>query len=561
MAEKDISFKITLKDQMTSELNKAAGDITGAFAKMAGGIVSVTAAYALLSDALKESLAAYEDDTNSILQLDNTLKNLGDSVGVSSEQVLKLSEKFQENRGVIDDWVQKGVLAAINANSKFAAGGEGSLESLTELAMNLTAKIGGGQVTEESLTGSFQALARMMEQPERALRLLRGQGIGFTQEQDEAIKNMVKHGDSAKATAVMMDLLREKTDGAYDAVSDLTKAHREVAAAADSFYGNIGKVFGPAVSSLQLKFIDLTKSIVEFTQKQSASTEGILKSLPIFGLAVTAVDAFMKKKQGAAGVEVKAAADSADAAKKSATATVIANELSAISAEKRAARVKKSGDAEKKANDARVDDIIEKNQYLAEESSRKSDAYYAEEEKKAEGFAATQQKIEQMKQDGLSALRAMGNSKYAALSIAAKATDMAHLASTIPKMATDAYSAMAVLPIIGPALGIAAAVAASLYGAEQMAIMAGVQFPAAAKGAAIPGSPGGTALVVGDQNKNEWVLDKGHLKEIAKLMGSGRGQNINARLEINRATLQNWNIQSSFQNLTLSREGRKPSNA
>src|SRR5690606_19882751 len=54
--------------------------------------------------------------------------------------------------------------------------------------------------------------------------------------------------------------------------------------------------------------------------------------------------------------------------------------------------------------------------------------------------------------------------------------------------AVAAYKSLASIPVVGPALGIAAAVAASAYGLARVAMISGIQF---ADGGKVPGFAGG----------------------------------------------------------------------
>ncbi len=84
---------------------------------------------------------------------------------------------------------------------------------------------------------------------------------------------------------------------------------------------------------------------------------------------------------------------------------------------------------------------------------------------------ATQRKIAVLK--GFTAFQ---QSNIKALQVLGKASAIATTTIDTYKMAVEAYSAMAGIPIIGPALGIAAAAVAIAFGLEQVANIAGVQF-------------------------------------------------------------------------------------
>ena len=82
----------------------------------------------------------------------------------------------------------------------------------------------------------------------------------------------------------------------------------------------------------------------------------------------------------------------------------------------------------------------------------------------------------QKKKKSITALSALQNSKIKEVAALGKAAAIADTTISTYHMAVEAYEALAGIPGVGPALGIAAAAAATAYGLEQVANIAGVQF-------------------------------------------------------------------------------------
>lgn len=82
----------------------------------------------------------------------------------------------------------------------------------------------------------------------------------------------------------------------------------------------------------------------------------------------------------------------------------------------------------------------------------------------------------QKKIKSITALSALQNSKIKEVAALGKAAAIADTTISTYHMAVEAYEALAGIPGVGPALGIAAAAAATAYGLEQVANIAGVQF-------------------------------------------------------------------------------------
>ncbi|MGO2354067.1 MAG: hypothetical protein ACTH58_04965 [Marinomonas foliarum] len=116
--------------------------------------------------------------------------------------------------------------------------------------------------------------------------------------------------------------------------------------------------------------------------------------------------------------------------------------------------------------------LIDQNAWTEEEQAR-----YRETEKNAEevhknNIKDIKEKEEKSKQDirrdGANALAQLANSENKTLAAIGKAAAIYQIGIATAKGAMDAYAAMALIPIVGPALGVVAAGAVVAYGAEQI---------------------------------------------------------------------------------------------
>ena len=105
-----------------------------------------------------------------------------------------------------------------------------------------------------------------------------------------------------------------------------------------------------------------------------------------------------------------------------------------------------------------------------------------------------------------------------------KAAAIANIAIETPKTAMSVYSALAPIPFIGPGLGIAAAVAAIAYGAEQIGTVANTQFNPGGAAKGISGY-GFTEPMISTFQPTEITIPENFAKGIAEgryaLTGSG----------------------------------------
>lgn len=115
------------------------------------------------------------------------------------------------------------------------------------------------------------------------------------------------------------------------------------------------------------------------------------------------------------------------------------------------------------------------------------------------------------------------NQEVAAL---AKAMAIYDIGLKTANAAISAYSALAGIPIVGPALGIGAAAAAIAYGTEQASKVASMQ-PALAEGGMVRSQVGGQSVTVAEGGKDEAVVpldDPATAQRIQQAAGSGGQQ-------------------------------------
>jgi hypothetical protein len=97
--------------------------------------------------------------------------------------------------------------------------------------------------------------------------------------------------------------------------------------------------------------------------------------------------------------------------------------------------------------------------------------------------------------------------------------------------AISAFSALSGIPVVGPALGAAAAASAIAFGMQQVGMIASSKFQGAEQGALIRGTPTGSLLVAGERNKNEMIIPFENEEAMEKIGGLGDNIVINFNME------------------------------
>ena len=94
------------------------------------------------------------------------------------------------------------------------------------------------------------------------------------------------------------------------------------------------------------------------------------------------------------------------------------------------------------------------------------------------------------------------NKEIAAIS---KAFALYQIAVDTRKAAIGGYNAMVNIPVVGPALAVAAAAAAIAFGAEQAAAVTSAQ-PKMAEGGMIPATSGGRSVTISEAGRDEAIV-------------------------------------------------------
>ena len=135
---------------------------------------------------------------------------------------------------------------------------------------------------------------------------------------------------------------------------------------------------------------------------------------------------------------------------------------------------------------------------------------------------------------GLNAMAQLQNSKNKELVAVGKAAGIAQATIDTAQGAIAAYQAMAHIPYVGPALGIAAAAAITAYGAERIAEIGGIKM---AEGGLVKATTGGVPAIIGEGGSDEAVLpldDTKTLSRIADAIGNTtNGADTNVAITVN----------------------------
>lgn len=201
-------------------------------------------------------------------------------------------------------------------------------------------------------------------------------------------------------------------------------------------------------------------------------------------------------------------------------------------------------EAEKAANEARA----ESNETQAEKEKQQAEELYGL--KKVLGIQ--EQKDKKSAIESVTGMLKQGSKEQMAVQ---KAQGMAQAAIATYQAANSAYAALAPIPIVGPALGAAAAAAAIAYGLNNVAQISGIKL---AEGGLVKAVTGGVPAVIGEGGSDEAVLPLNNSKALQRIGGAiaEEGGNMGAPVQIYIQTQAVGGVEAILEQLTdASRNG------
>ncbi len=257
---------------MASQTQESGGIMSsiGDIAKTAIGFAVGTLAVDAFNK-LKDAAAGFFQDALAGEQqqagLAALIKSTGDASGLPQQQVNDLANKMKDLAGGSDE----AVVAIEEIGIRSGAIAADQMPAFIQSTLDL------GQVMGDT-SAAATLLARAQEDPIAALGKLQKAGIIFSADQKEQIKQMVKAGDTAGATALIMQRVADATGGAAAASADTLAGRFEILTnhlqdagkgilmdllpAAENLFDRFIKPATPIVEAIAAAFGDFFSTIV-----------------------------------------------------------------------------------------------------------------------------------------------------------------------------------------------------------------------------------------------------------------------------------------------------------
>lgn len=212
------------------------------------------------------------DQAAAVAQVDAAIKSMGNTAGLSSEQLSKFADKLELNSLVDADEILKTSTANLLTFGNVA--GENFLKA-QQAAVDLAERMGG------DLQGATLMIGKALNDPVKGLTALSRAGIQFTDSQKAQIKAMQEVGNVAGAQAIMLGELNRQFGGAAEAAAKADPMRQVFVK-----LGQVGDTVGEKLLPIIPVLADALISVLDAFTSLSPETQ---KWVLIVGAAATAL--------------------------------------------------------------------------------------------------------------------------------------------------------------------------------------------------------------------------------------------------------------------------------
>jgi phage-related protein len=177
------------------------------------------------------------------------IKTTGGSAGITADQIDKMAGAQARSTGIDKTAIQQSdALLLRYTGIKNAAGANNDVFNQTsKAALDMTAALNKGNVTEAGLTTTTKLLGKALEDPSKAAGVLRKSGVDLTDQQQAQIKTMMAANDTLGAQKVVLEAVNASYGGTAAATASGTA---KMKAALSELEASVGKTLLPIFAAL-----------------------------------------------------------------------------------------------------------------------------------------------------------------------------------------------------------------------------------------------------------------------------------------------------------------------
>jgi hypothetical protein len=272
----ELAILLKLHDEMSADLKKAEANVKsfGSTIDRVGRIATGVLVAAGIRAGLREvvgffqsATAAAEEHARVEAQVNAVIKSTGGAAGVTSEQVFKLADAYQNVTRFSDEQVASAEALLLT----FTRIGKDIFPQVTETVLDMATALG-----EDTSSAAIQ-LGKALQDPILGVTALRRVGVAFTADQQKQIKTLVESGHGMEAQKLILAELKTEFGGSATALTDWEKTMRRVNVAIDEGKEKLGAIIQGGLMLLANWLDEHADDIENFVGRFAPAFDGALE--------------------------------------------------------------------------------------------------------------------------------------------------------------------------------------------------------------------------------------------------------------------------------------------
>jgi hypothetical protein len=244
--QEELSLWLRLKDGVSKSLKEIEKTFAKSFDALKTSSLIFAGAFAGVIAGIFSASKAFEESQAVAAQTEKVLLSTGMVAGMTAKAVNELAVALQNKTGIDDDVIQSGE----NILLTFTNIGKESFPTATKAALDMTAALNNGIVTQENLKGTMIQLGKALNDPTQGMTVLRRVGVSFTESQQEQIKTLQASGNLLAAQTLILKELEKEFGGSSEKLNTLQGAYTMARTQAGNFMELLGEQLAPAMTKI-----------------------------------------------------------------------------------------------------------------------------------------------------------------------------------------------------------------------------------------------------------------------------------------------------------------------
>lgn len=254
--EKKVTLWLSIKDGITSAIKGIEGTWKKSMTSLKDSSLLFAGAAAGIVAGVFGMVKQFGDSQAVAAQTEKVLNSTGYAAGMTAEAVKNLANELSKKTGIDDDVIASGE----NIFLTFTGIGKEAFPLATKTALDMTAAMNDGVVTQEALRGTTIQVGKALNDPIMGMTALKKVGVMFTESQKEQITVLQSSGKLYEAQKIVLDELQKEFGGSSEKLDTFKGAQLR----AQTAIGNLAETIGGSLAPIIQKLTNFVSSAAEY---------------------------------------------------------------------------------------------------------------------------------------------------------------------------------------------------------------------------------------------------------------------------------------------------------